>query len=97
MIARCTSNIGSALFRLERYKESIEKHKEALKVFIELKDKDREFWTKEYIIGASIKLWLRNHNDLSFDLDSQKHDEYVARNAVKFSTFWFYHRHNYFD
>lgn len=67
MIARSTSTIGSALYRLNKYNESIEKHKEALKVFIELKDKDREFRTKEYIIGSSIMLWQENQDGLSLE------------------------------
>ena len=36
MMARSISNMGVALFRLERYAESLNNHKEALKIFMEL-------------------------------------------------------------
>ena len=76
MIARSISNMGVALFRLERYRESIEKHEEALKHFIELKDKDRECRTKEYIIGSFIELCQKD-NDEWFLKDLRKCQKYL--------------------
>lgn len=76
MIARSISNMGVALFRLERYRESIEKHEEALKHFTELKDKDRECRTKEYIIGSFIELCQKD-NDEWFLKDLRKCQKYL--------------------
>lgn len=67
MIARSTCNMGVIFYRLAQYEKSIEMHKEALKIFIKVKDKDREFRTKEYIVGSCIKLWQANGNDLNFE------------------------------
>lgn len=67
MMARVVCSMGVIFYRLNQFEESIKKHEEALRTFIVLDDKDREYRTKEYIIGSSIKLWKRDPNNVSFE------------------------------
>lgn len=68
MIARTKSNIGGVYFRLERYEDSINMQKKALKTFIKQRDIIRQFRTEELIVGNYISLWesdinLMSHSD----------------------------------
>lgn len=83
MIARTISNIGGVYFRLEKYEDSINLQKEALKTFDKQGDIIRQFRTEELIVGNYISLW---ENDIN--LISQKEFE-VCMEYMKSAKFYY--------
>lgn len=81
MIARTISNLGGAYFYLTRYRDSIEKQEEALKIFERQGDRVREYRTKELIVGNYILLW-KDSIDLISQSDFDKCMGYLK--AAKF-------------
>ena len=83
MIARTKSNIGGVYFRLEKYEDSINLQKEALKTFEKQGDIIRQFRTEELIVGNYISMW---ENDIN--LISQKEFE-VCMEYMKSAKFYY--------